>query len=160
MKASNFELPLSQAAVTLLGLANKEAAHRRRDHIKPEHVFIASSLLLDYKYGEMERALDFLAVRWGDAYLHVLKSMGIPPPRGQYCESEVRLPWGDELRRAVEHSRIVCKRSDLEEVGTGMLLLGILNDNNKVSRVFRGYSVTYEMLGQALAATKGCLIKY
>ena len=143
------DLPFDEAARDALGAATGEAQRAHASAIHAEHLLLA---LLADPAGLPSRAIGRLGLEVDD----VRRRIGhAAPPRPWGVHAPV-LPYADDTRGAIEFAMREARLAGVLAVGTGQLLLGVLQSPTGVpARVLGHLAVTPATLRSALALESG-----
>jgi ATP-dependent Clp protease ATP-binding subunit ClpA len=140
------DLPFDEASRDALGAATGEAQRGHACAIHAEHLLLA--LLADPE-GVPSRALRRLELDADDVRRRIASAA---PPRPWGVRAPV-LPYADDAKGAIEFAMREARAAGLRQVGTGQLLLGVLQSPQGVpSRVLAHLGITPVTLRSAIAA--------
>ena len=143
------DLPFDDPARDALGAATGDALRRNASTIHAEHLLMA---LLADAAGVPARALQRLGFEVDVIRRRIQHAA---PPRPWGVRAPVR-PYPDDTKGVSEFAIREARAAGLREVGTGQLLLGVLQSPQGVpSRVFAHMDVTPVALRSAIAAEAG-----
>lgn len=142
------DLPFDAEGRDALGGATEKARAARAGAVHAEHLLFA---MLDDEGTVAARALARLDLRAADLRRRVEHAA---PPRPWGLSAPV-LPIADDLKGAIEFSMREARAAGLAEVGTGELLLGVLQSTMGVPHRVAGPLVALESLRAAIGAERG-----
>lgn len=140
------DLPFDAEARDALGAATDQARAAHASAVHAEHLLFA---MLEGE-GTAARALARLELEPADLRRRVEHAA---PPRPWGLDTPV-LPVADDLKGTIEHAMREARAAGLREVGTGQLLLGVLQSTMGVPFRVLGPRVPLEALRAAVAAER------
>lgn len=143
------DLPFDEAARDALGAATAQAQRNNAREIHAEHLLLA---LLADPQGVPSRVLNRIGLAPDDLRRRIEHAA---PPRPWGVRAPV-LPYADDTKGAIEFAMREARAAGAREVGTGLLLLGVLQSPTGVPyRVVAHLDIPPVALRSAVAAESG-----
>ena len=139
------DLPFDEAARDALGGATAQAQKANASAVHAEHLLLA---LLEDPAGVPSRALSRIGFAADDIRLRIERAA---PPRPWGVRAPV-LPFADDIKGAIEFAMREARIAGAREVGTGLLLMGVLQSPQGVPfRALAYLDITPVALRSAIA---------